>query len=477
MSIKDFKMKLINTFLLLSLCSTLFFFNCGETTDKKDSIENFDIITEVPFSIEVREVGNITCDSKNVGVQSGIIAVTEAGKWLVTSGRTNGYHTMKGENSTFPSKLSNKFFYLIDPVTKTAQKLPIPAKSLYFLQSTNMPYEQDGDVLYCAGGYGVDSTGTYHTFKQLTAINVEGAAQAIENQDATMLQANIFTNPYYSDTTLQSTGGDLLKVGDDFFLVFGHNYDRIYDGTTGIYTEAIHKFKINFDGKSIPTISNVETFTDPTGKTGAASEYHRRDLSVSTSVLTDGNLGMTVLGGVFTQQGGAYLNPIDIPSAISANADAVVATDLEQKTSLYDCGHLAMYDPVTNSMYISLVGGISGYIYDEAGTLVPDADMPFTRNITTILRNSAGSYIEHVQPKATVTYQNFIGGDAFFIPNPALATYGGEEEVMDYSQLDFSNGPVLAGHMYGGVLALGKDAGRSGSTANDRVYEIYISKK
>ena len=61
----------------------------------------------------------------------------------------------------------------------------------------------------------------------------------------------------------------MRKIGSYFYLVFGHNYDRIYaNAHTGIYTEEIRKFRLELEGGAI-LITDYITYKDPSGNTGS----------------------------------------------------------------------------------------------------------------------------------------------------------------------------------------------------------------
>ena len=79
----------------------------------------------------------------------------------------------------------------------------------------NMEFYQEGNYLYCLGGYGFSPTINDHTtYDQLIAIKVDEVIDAIiSGQDLT---------PYFrqiTDTEFQVTGGRLKKIDDTFYLL------------------------------------------------------------------------------------------------------------------------------------------------------------------------------------------------------------------------------------------------------------------
>ena len=117
-------------------------------------------------------------------------AGTADGKWVILAGRTNGVHGLDQSGlGSFPADAENHDVWVIDPVAKQAWHRSLGAgvaavdpqsglspDQIASLVTTNSQYEQVGDTLYVAGGYGLNSSGEFETFNKFTAINLPGLA-------------------------------------------------------------------------------------------------------------------------------------------------------------------------------------------------------------------------------------------------------------------------------------------------------------
>jgi hypothetical protein len=428
--------------------------------------------TSAPFKISIEQGANQPAPP----LQSFAIGAS-GGKWLLVGGRTRGFHRTSQPEATFPSKYANEYIYVIDYANDFAWKVGLPPKLKPLLRGSNMEYYQDGDVLYLVGGYGStcndDKPECYQSFPNLTAIKVPDLIQAITSGKLSDIAQYIVT---ISDERMRVTGGDLRKIGDYYYLVFGQNYDNIYKGAyTGKYTEQVRRFKIKFDGKTL-AISDYQAFTDPAGS-GPQSQYHRRDLNVVEAIRGDGAKGISVYGGVFTPNGAAWRNPIYIDQDAAGNTKVTVDTSFQQKMNLYECPKLLMFDPASKTMYTALFGGISYYYYNKQGELEEsnlDNWMPFINTITTLARRADGTTMEWPQPPANAL-PGLMGANAVFVAADGLAGYAGSHEVLDYSRLPA--GKVLLGRIYGGILATAAQSSEFNPTyASATIYEVYLER-
>ena len=354
----------------------------------------------------------------------------------------------------------------------------MPAKYRFQLRSSNMEYVQDGDVLYLVGGYGSadDSDGpdSYRTFPNLTAVRVPELMQAVMAGNARDVEESIVT---ISDERMRVTGGGLRKLGDDFYLVFGHNFDKKYKGgLTGHYTCEVRRFRARFQAGAL-AITDYEALADPAGP-GPDSQYHRRDLNVVESIRPDGSVGITAYGGVFTKAAGPWVRPVYVDRSNAGKTAVAVDPTFEQKTCQYDCGNLLMYDRASRTMYTTFFGGISFYYYDKAGKLVPsslDNFMPFVPTITTLASGPDGRTSRVPQPPAD-SLPALLGADAVFIPDPGLARFDGSREVLDYGRLPAGK-TVLVGRLLGGIRASEPQVSMlNPSSANRVIYEVYLTR-
>jgi hypothetical protein len=427
----------------------------------------------VPFHVTVREAPRQPAP----GLHSFAIA-THDGKWLLIGGRTNGFHRTSEAESTFPSRLANQYLHVVDPKNDASWKIGIPEPHRLRLRSSNMEYYQDGDYIYLAGGYGPssddDKPESYQTFPHLTAIRIPEIIRAIMSGNQEDVGKCIVT---VADERMRVTGGGLKKLGDNFFLVFGQNYDGIYKGArVGNYTCEVRRFRIKCDGDTL-AITDYAAFGDPKGP-GPDSPYHRRDLNVVEALLADGALGISAYGGVFTRTAGPWVNPVHINQDRTGKVTLTLDQQFEQKVCHYDCPDLLMYDPASKTMFTTFFGGISFYYSNNEGKLEPsniDNFMPFTSAITTIARHADGSTLEAVQTPAD-SLPRLLGADAVFVPVGNLQRCGGTTEILDFSKLPKAD-PVRVGHLYGGILASAPQVGRlNPSFANQTIYEVWVER-
>lgn len=428
---------------------------------------------QLPFSFTVREAatqpGAPALQSFAMGQADGL--------WLLVGGRRNGFHRTSDRESTFPSAWANDSLYVVDVARGRTWSAPLPPQYRMLLRVNNMQHAQEGSTLYVVGGYGsncdTDDRTCYQTYPNLTAIDVPAVIRGVQARDAGAIAAGIVT---VRDERMRVTGGGLKMIGDMFYLVFGQNYDSIYKGGyTGKYTEQVRSFHIANRG-GVVQIQNYRAYGDPNGG-GPASQWHRRDLNVVETVYADGNPGIAVYGGVFTPQGGAWLNPMYIASG-GGSASITLDSQFAMRMSPYECAQVLMYDPGSRTMYTTLLGGITYWYYNQAGQLVQssiDNWLPWTAAITTLARAPNGSTREVVQP-ATMQMPQRMGGNAVFVPAPGLSTWAGTHEVLDYSRLPAGDS-VLVGWMYGGIWATADQASEFNPTfANAKVYEVWMNR-
>lgn len=350
---------------------------------------------QVTFIVSVREVRYQPAPA----LHSFAVAVHD-GKWLLICGRTNGVHRARNPASTFPSKFANEYIHVLDPACNATWKVGLPEKHQIRFRATNAEFYQDGDALYVVGGYrpktDADAVGGDHTFPTLTAVRVPEIMAAITAGRHDQAEASV------TDERMRVTGWGLQKIGDTFYLVFGQNYDRRYTGAvTGKYTCEVRRFKVKL-GAGALAITDCEAIADPVGP-GPESQY-RRDLNVAPAVRADSRLGVTVYGGVFTQTGGAWQIPVSIDQDAAGKATVTVDATFAQKMCQYDTARVLMFDPGMNTMYTSLLGGITLFYYNHDGKLDEsnlNNVMPFTRANTTLARGANGTTVEVPQPPAT----------------------------------------------------------------------------
>lgn len=379
-------------------------------------------------------------------------------KWLFIGGRTNGLHGLNSSGA-FPPEYKNDNIFVIDTTTwsyYSASLNQLPYSIADPMRSTNMQYVHDGDYLYMTGGYGWDSIASmFVTFPKLTAVHVDNMINAVIN--------SLPINPHVrsvADTNMAVCGGDMGKIGNDFYLCFGHNFGGRYTDPptsifTQVYSDKITKFNIADDGVTL-TLSNFTYQVDTTN-------FHRRDLNVGPVIHPDGTHGLAAFGGVFIKTANLpFLEPISVkPSGASVNMA------FQQKMNHYTCALMPVYDSATQKMYTTFFGGISLYDYDPTtGLVVYDSLVPFVSDVTTQTAHPDGTVEETILP---LQLPGLIGSNAKFIVNDDIAIYS--NEVIHIRNMP--NTRVLAGYLFGGIRAQQGNFGSS--AANDTIYRIYIT--
>lgn len=393
------------------------------------------------------------------------------GYWLIVGGRTNGFHGTGGQARTFPTKYANTQLVVYNRASGQRWSAPIPAAYSQQLSSTNMPFLQDGTTLWIAGGYGCkDNTSKapcYNTYPYLTAINVEGMVKAISSGQTTNLGQYVSS---IEDNRFQVTGGVMRKLGNNFYLVMGQNYDTIYvGGINGQYTEEIRRFNLALNNGAI-TVSNYQTWTDP--------QFHRRDLNVAEAVRPNGQPGINVWAGVFqpnAQFGLPWPNPVLIDQDAGGNTSYRVDTSFSQQFNAYDCGHVLLFDNNSQTMFTVLIGGIANAGLDANGKVVPpNGFLPWSKYVSTIAQFPNGVTREY--PQASPLLPGFIGGSADVILAPGIPIMPGTTTVIDYAKLPA--GDNLVGWLYGGIYSTAEqtNAVSNPSFASATIYEVHLNK-
>ena len=188
-------------------------------------------------------------------VHSFSLGKTTDGKWVIIGGRIDGLH-QRQPFAAFQENDNNKSVYVIDPVANQtwSTSINVLSTSLFEqLQSTNQEFVQRGNTLYIIGGYGYSATQNDHiTYDKLTAIDVDGLANAVINNTSISTYFRQITN-----TNLAVTGGHLELLNDVFYLCGGQYFEGRYNpqgpnhgpGFIQNYTDEIRTFEIKNAGR------------------------------------------------------------------------------------------------------------------------------------------------------------------------------------------------------------------------------------
>lgn len=358
-------------------------------------------------------------------------------EWLLMGGRTDGLHRRQ-PFAAFLAEDNNTMAYVVDPATQqvwSATMSSLPAAVYQQLQSTNMEYEQVGNTLYIAGGYGFSATANDHiTHPRLTAVDVPGAISAIKN--------GLSITPYFrsiADERMAVTGGYMGVLDDRFLVVGGQRFIGRYNpmgpdfgpGFIQEYTNAIRRFTIEDDGTSLAIADYTEVVD--------TANLHRRDYNLVAQIFPDGTPGYTAFSGVFQYTADIpWLNTVDITTDSYA-----VVPDFEQLLNQYHNAHMPAYSTGDNRMSTVFFGGIGRYYFDANGQLMDDASVPFVNTISMVVREADGS----MEEMAIGEMPALLGAGAEYIQDQNIPLVS--DAIVDLDGLEGDT--VLVGHIVGGI--------------------------
>ena len=390
----------------------------------------------LPYTIQVQALPLTSLPT----IQSAVSAQA-GGKWLLFGGRTNGLHSFNPTgDQNFAPEFQNNTIYVIDPATGQTWSEPwsttgLPASVTSSLASTNQEFYQKGDRLYAVGGYSQDpTTQVFQTYDTLSAISVSGLIDAVTHHGA--VASGVVKQ--IRDPRLQVTGGDMAPIGNRTYLVFGQDFQGLYNGANSdgvqIYSNEVRGFRIIDSGKSL-AIADYQAQRDPVN-------FRRRDGNLGAVIFPDGRQGLTAYGGVFTLAVLPYRNPI----VIAPNGVARLDTSFQQYFSQYDAPLVPLYDARTKAMATVSIGGIGLYRYDYATqTPILDTGVPFVSTVSAIVRRADGSTQEYITPDPL---PGRYGAEASYFAAPGVPTYS--NGVVNLDQL---HGPTTLGYIYGGIFS------------------------
>lgn len=399
------------------------------------------------------------------GVQSYAFGQHE-GKWLIVGGRLDGLH-QRQPFAAFNVSGNNNQLIVVDPITKEKWSAPLtslPTSIQEQLSSTNMEFYQEGDYLYCVGGYGYSAIEADHTtYANLTAIKVPDVINAVINSTGLSSYFRQIT-----DSQFQVTGGRLKKIDATYYLLGGQKFIGRYNpmgpnqgqGFIQEYTDAVRKFNLVDDGTTM-TVTHLAPHTD-------AVNLHRRDYNAEPQIMPDGSYGITMFSGVFQHNADLpFLNSVTVN-----NNGYTVNNTFQQYYNHYHCPVIPIYSETNNEMHNVFFGGIAQF-YDNIGTLVQDDNVPFVNTIARVTRNASGDMAEYKLP---IVMPALLGSGAEFIPNYNLPHFDNGVFKLDNIPTD----SVLIGYIYGGISSTQPNIfftnDGTQSTATSQIFEVFIKK-
>ncbi|MFZ1612036.1 MAG: T9SS type A sorting domain-containing protein [Chitinophagales bacterium] len=407
----------------------------------------------IPYSISLQEITWMDWP----GLQSSAFGEWD-GKWFFLAGRIGGMHGMFPPDP-FAQEEANHFVWMLDPVSGEYWSKEVYGLDLNLadqLRSTNTEFLQRDNYLYIIGGYGLDSASlTFITFPQLIAVDLEILEEALLS-DGEIHSAFRFI----TDEMFRITGGESQWLNDKAYLFGGQNFSGIYtqipsEMFTQIYTNSVYKFFINDDGVSL-SVGEVEQITD-------SINFHRRDLNFKPIMYPGAVPGLAEYSGVFQ-----YESNIPWLTNMYLSEDSyTVDSSMQHRFSNYTCPVMSIYDSESEIAYTTFFGGISQFYFDTINKVVlEDLNIPFTPDISTVIRNPDGSSAQFLHPES---FETLLGSNAVFIPSSEVPQYSNH-----VIQLDAIDGEIFAGYIFGGIEA---EAGNFGlSSASNKLFKVMLQR-
>jgi hypothetical protein len=410
-----------------------------------------------PFQVFVQADSSF---SNLPALHSGAV-IQHQGKIIFVGGRTNGLHGFHPPLA-FPTSGRNTQIQVYDPLTNTLSTGDLTQldDSLFEpLSSSNMQFIHHGDFLYLIGGYGWNNqTNDFVTHDILIRIFLPQMLDSISSGGNLLPCFSTIHQPFF-----KVCGGHAKKIGDDYYIVFGHSFDGIYNrnSSSGFfvqeYKNRVHKF--NLGGNATMVVMNHTEMYD-------SLLFHRRDYNLIPQVFSPGTMGFTAFSGVFRRDRNLpFYTPVEIRSDGTWNEVA-----FEQQFAHYHSATATLLDTASGSQFNLFFGGMASYA-KRNGQVVYDSLVPFVSSISMMVRSAAGNYSEWLMPD---TMPGLLGTNAFFLPLQGLSLI--EDEIIQMDQL--SSGLQQIGWIIGGIESPDPNISLSdpGLTfASSRVFRVYIN--
>lgn len=424
---------------------------------------------------------------KTPAIQSASIA-NYNDNWILIGGRKGGLHSMDNDPPAFNKSKANDSIWVINLNNKTSVGVPVPTIYARELSATSQQYYQVADKLYLSGGFTRENMSTdtvnNYTSDMFFEIDLPSLISYVNSQGTSPAVNQVFTKTIQSPY-MQVTGGEMMVVNDNFYIIGGQNYQGAYiPGNTGAYTNAIRKFNLsNANGKW--QLTDTLTLLD-------LENLHRRDFNMTETVMYgNDSIGAVIYGGVFTKNDLAFRNPVYINGMVNGTPNISVDTSFVQKTNLYTSAKVQAAMLYNNKGWLynhtSFLGGIS-YLTLKPGAdslSMPDIgnELPFSNLISSFLTDGEFYSIEKVQIPPKEILPTYLGTNASFFAVNGFALEG-HPEILDINKI-FANAddnqPVLIGYLYGGIVSSVPNTttpnGHVSTSINRKVYQVFMTIK
>ncbi len=454
----------------------------------------------LPFTITFSEVSHPT--GHPPALHSFRLAVSDDGTWLMLGGRgapadkvadieqtgLHGFNPPAANKHNFPRPSYNTMIWTYHPETGATasfdtEKLPVDLARPLQTTSQQAWYDREADLLTIVGGYGWNEDLTdLKTYDTMIQVPLGPLIKAVEDYASADEIGELFKK--LSDPKLQVTGGDMVKVGNRFYLIFGQKFMGSYfafgasnpSGTTQEYTEEIRSIVMNPGKFEILNISSLPK-DNPI-------EYHRRDLNIDLTIdAPSGEPRIGIYGGVFKQGGpGGFEHPILFDPE---EGTISVETGGRQLFNAYATPVIPIWAEEAGLMSQVFFGGIGRGVYHTHGQDfgLDNDGMPFGSDVSVLTHDKEGSWSEFVLPKP-VPRNQLLATNGAFIPAPELRDQGHllEDSIIALDSLPKGD-QMMVGWIYGGILAQMPQPPKHPvagvevpTTATNKIFEVYLSR-
>jgi hypothetical protein len=437
----------------------------------------------LPYAVTLERVDT---DGKLPTLQS-FATATHKGLWILIGGRTNGLHDFTNDPlKNFPPSDQNRKIWVIDPQkwkvwSRRLSDSQLSQNQIDELSTTATESVQVGDTLYVIGGYGYSKkVEDFRTQAVMTAFDVKNLVDWVKRDTSKGLEKII---RQVRDNVLRVTGGQLAVIDGRFILAFGQNFKGGYgdpDSVKQVYTGQVRSFEVVDDGKALK-VRDVKRSPSQPNRT----DYRRRDYNMLPFMDTSGGkekAALTAYSGVFTVTNGVYTVPVEIDAkGRPTMADPDASGTFKQAMNGYNAANLAIYDSKNGQSHALFFGGISYVTYNEkTGTFKEDASIPFTNDVTAIVRKPNGKYKQYFLTKfprvkgPDVDKYRFGAEAAVFLDPDVPVTDNG---MVDLRALKKKVGArkTRIGWIFGGIAA--EKPNNGATVASNEVFSIVLDLK
>jgi hypothetical protein len=388
---------------------------------------------------------------------------TNSGNWLIVSGSLGGFHDFTNNFNTS--------IYVYNPATgqiysELISSTNLPSAVTQQLSSMDTNFLQDGDTLYIIGGYyNTPSTNNYTTLQTITSINIPGMINAVINNNPDLAAFVNYNNTSYPQ--FKVTGGQLGKIGNNFYLSYGQDCEGNYCIISQVYTNSIYEFSTG------PTLASVTFLNTVTHGDLDGSGWRRRDYAL-VPFMQGSTETLFAMGGPFTPGNDAlvWTNGISFDVNINFNDSYI-----NQQANQYLSPHLSMYSASQSLSYEATFSGLSNLYWTTSG-LGYNNSTPYGNILDLISSDASGNTQEYAnlqplcsgQPLASCEYMGLAG---HFIPAGSAYDSRGILQLDQLSQ----NSPTLIGYVYGGLVSPVPEifVTPDPTSASNQVYGVYVT--